>query len=154
MFFFIFPLKAARASQILGPRHGVQGVTIVSIRWCSQQGLHERQNLVLQIAVANNGTSVSPLHHTSVTYKKKRAAPDPHAIATSYKYYSCSPFISSMVPGHSGVIDTALPRTLSNNFANSKPYPWIRGHLGCLMKKTKGRKFPFHEIFTETVPLK
>jgi hypothetical protein len=51
--------------------HGVQGVTIVYISWCSQQGLHERQNLVLQNAVANNGTSVSPLPHSSVTYKKE-----------------------------------------------------------------------------------
>jgi hypothetical protein len=37
-----------------------------------------------------------------MTYKKKRAAPDPYAIATSYKYTSCSPSIFSMgkMPNH------------------------------------------------------
>jgi hypothetical protein len=48
--------------------------------------------------VANNGTIVFPLFPTLLEPIKKRAAPYPHAITTSEIYYSCSPFISSIVP--------------------------------------------------------
>jgi hypothetical protein len=47
--------------------------------------------------VANNGTIVFPLFPTLLELIKKRAAPYPHAITISEIYYSCSPFISSMV---------------------------------------------------------
>jgi hypothetical protein len=54
-----------------GGREGVQGVTILSIyqlMFTSGTSLAPKFSIVQQNAVANNGTSVSPLPHTSGTY--------------------------------------------------------------------------------------
>jgi hypothetical protein len=58
------------------------------ISWCSQQGLYECRNLVLQNAVANNGTTVVfPLFPTLLELiKRGQAAPYHHAVTTSDTY--------------------------------------------------------------------